>query len=495
LIRPDRPDYFPRASAYAGDPADSMANIRDPRTGGRSYDYSERHLQAIWFDPRWRPAVLLTSQGEEIRVESPGLWNLEAGPDFTGAAIEVGPDRRRITGDVEIHVFPSGWKQHGHDRDPRYRSVCLHITYFEGTVPAELLPPGALQIALRPALQTDSGFAFEHIDVSAYPYAGRAEEPPCRNLLSSWPIERRAALLDAAGHARLKRKADRFFNSISTHGVDQVLYESFLVALGYQHNKVPFARLASAIPVEVLRRVSEGREADAYAILAGVSGLLPDSLKPEWDEETRTWVRLMWDAWWKVQSQFPVRLGRDDWTLKGLRPLNHPLRRMMAAARLFSSGCAGLDLINRWVAGDPAGMISRMEACVSSADACYWRMRSALGGRRSRQPISLLGRERWSLIGLNVVVPLAAACGYAPDTVSGLLAALDPEPENQVTRQMAFYLLGRDHPSWLLDDATRRQGLQQIFHDYCVMDRSRCRDCRLPARLSAPSGRSGHAPA
>jgi len=73
---------------------------------------SERHVQAIWYDGALRPMDLRTTDGATVRVVAPGRWNLEAGPDFRDAVLEVGPDRRRIRGDVEMGsdvVVKNGW--------------------------------------------------------------------------------------------------------------------------------------------------------------------------------------------------------------------------------------------------------------------------------------------------------------------------------------------------------------------------------------------------
>ena len=62
---------------------------------------TERHVQAIWYDSSLRPAQLRTVRGGEVRVVDPGIWNLESGPDFRHAVLELGRDRRRVEGDVE----------------------------------------------------------------------------------------------------------------------------------------------------------------------------------------------------------------------------------------------------------------------------------------------------------------------------------------------------------------------------------------------------------
>jgi len=73
---------------------------------------TERHVQAIWYDAALRPSNLVTRRGSAVTVVSPGEWNLEAGPDFKNAVLEIGKDRRRVIGDVEVHLCPADWDVH-----------------------------------------------------------------------------------------------------------------------------------------------------------------------------------------------------------------------------------------------------------------------------------------------------------------------------------------------------------------------------------------------
>jgi len=465
---------------YSRSEPDRRHVLKEPGARGRTFTYSERHLQAVWFDPKWRPSVLFTGQGEEVEVEFPGRWNLEAGPDFLGATLLVGPDRRRISGDVEIHIFPADWKNHHHDTDPRYRNVCVHVSYFDGQLDEGLLPPGALQVSLRASLKADPTFAFEHIDVSTYPYAGRADVPPCRNVLAAWPVEHRHRLFAAAGHERMRLKAARFAEAISVRGIDQVLYEAIMGALGYQHNKLPFLNLATRLPVERLRQLSGGNVLSAYALMAGMSGLLPKEMNETWDDETRLFVRSVWDVWWKLRHQLPEPAIRSDWHLHGVRPLNHPLRRLMAGASIFMHYTDGYQLIESWNKAFGQGTLFALEPPGEN----YWTFRSSLGGIRNSDRMVILGRDRLDAINLNILIPMAAACGFNSAQINRQLEAIKPEPLNHIMKQVSYYLLGPDHPSTSYRTAIQRQGLLQIFHDYCINDRSMCSRCAFPGLLS-----------
>jgi hypothetical protein len=472
---------FPRAAAYPGIPAAGHVRERPPLWPEQHF--SERHLQCVWADDELRPPSLLTAQGERVAVESPGVWNLEAGPDFLGAALRLGPERRRVTGDVEIHIHPADWQAHGHSADPRYEHVRFHVTFFPGT-PATKLPAGVVEISLREALAAQPRFAFESIDLTSYPHGVRSPTPPCGVALRSWTPDDREALLAAAGEERLRRRAERLARDIAERGAEQVVFEEVMAALGYKHNQAALRRLAEVVPLATLR-VEAGGDGDlAFALLAGAAGLLPQQLAAKLDDEARAAARRWWDAWWKRRERFAEgALTPAHWRLAGLRPLNQPLRRLAAAAALFT---VERPLAEAWagLAGSmPGDCLARAQQQLLAARHPFWDFRLTLAGKRAAKPAALVGEARADAILINVFVPFLAARGCTMPFTKELLAQLPVEQDNAVLRETAFALFGRDAPNSLLRDGLRRQGLLQIFHDYCLNDRSRCATCPLPAML------------
>lgn len=149
-------ELFPRARRYTP-PLDAAPRrrLRETRSDYPAADFSERHLQCVWYDARWRPQRLTTRTGEPVEVDDPGVWNVEAGPDFLGAVLRLGSDRRRIEGDVEIHLRPADWKQHRHAGDSRYKRVKVHVTYYPGALEPGQLPPGTVELSLKEPLRAD----------------------------------------------------------------------------------------------------------------------------------------------------------------------------------------------------------------------------------------------------------------------------------------------------------------------------------------------------
>jgi len=88
----------------------------------------EHLLQQIWQYQRIHRGELRTTDGRRVAVLHPGFMNLEAGPDFQRAYIQVGR-AAPVECDVEIDVASGGWQQHGHHTNPAFSGVGLHVVW------------------------------------------------------------------------------------------------------------------------------------------------------------------------------------------------------------------------------------------------------------------------------------------------------------------------------------------------------------------------------
>ena len=93
------------------------------------FSVEEKVIQQIWERRDFMTDDLRTIDGEALNIIDSGKWNLaEEGPDFKGAKISV--DGKAIEGDVEIHFEEKDWTRHGHDQDPAYARVFLHVVLY-----------------------------------------------------------------------------------------------------------------------------------------------------------------------------------------------------------------------------------------------------------------------------------------------------------------------------------------------------------------------------
>lgn len=317
---------------------------------GAAEPLTERHVQAIWYDRDLRPANLVTREGEVVSVIHPGEWNPGSGPDFRNAVLEVGEYRRRLIGDVEVHLAPSDWEAHGHGGDRAYDNVVAHVTWLCGPSPATL-PEDAVTICLGKAMAANAGFSPEQVDLTAYPYAKfPSADRPCFRHIGGDP-QFAAEILGAAGEHRMQVKARRLRAILAARPGEreQIFYEEVMNALGYKKNSRGFRKVAGAVPLSVIE--AEPDNAEMAMLAAG---------------------------------------GFIDWDMDGVRPWNSPERRLKSAAQLFAS----------------AGVMYMAD--VTSFERADVRMMV-----RSLTGLGLMGRGRAAAVIANVILPFALAEGRA----------------------------------------------------------------------------------
>jgi hypothetical protein len=141
----------------------------------------ERWVRHIWQHQLFTTQDLHSSRGDPVSILSPGIPNLDAGPDFTDASIRIGTTI--FHGDVEIHRSAVEWHQHNHGTDPHYNRVILHVVLTaEPIVPPartaahRILPLLVLHPFLDPEVERVLTESFPRTDM------GAVCDLKCRNL-------------------------------------------------------------------------------------------------------------------------------------------------------------------------------------------------------------------------------------------------------------------------------------------------------------------------
>jgi hypothetical protein len=460
--------------------------LHEPADGYEPVPVTERLAQAIWFDQRLQRDRLQTADGRRLRVVSPGWWNLEAGPDFKRAVIAFG-DAKPQLGDVEVHLHSGDWRQHGHTQDRLYDNVILHVALWRrGEQPATTATGRALpQLLMADLLDAPLDALCDSIDPENYPYDLDSHVGACEAVLKPLPPATLAALLEDAGLTRLRAKARRLTRWVQRAGIEQALYAAVMEALGFKHNKEPMRRLAERLPVARLRELPA---AQAQALLLGVAGFLPERTVAGRDETTRRLVKQLWDVWWKAREEFEgATLPRDQWRLAGLRPANFPWRRLAAVAQLLSEHWELWPKLTGALAAQPeAKRAARLAALFTDLEDPYWSRRFSFASKPRPEPELLIGAARARDIVVNVLLPAAVAQGRLLkqpaliEAAEKVFTTHPPLESNALARFTAHRLFGSRVPTRLLATAARQQGLLQVFHDFCLNDRSACAGCRFP---------------
>jgi hypothetical protein len=456
------------------------AVLRDADSNYVPIPVSERLVQCIWYDQRLQPDALQTAEGRRLRVIFPGWWNLEAGPDFRHATVKF-DDEPEVTGDVEVHLRADDWVHHGHERDPQFNDVVLHVVLWEAgsqhrpkTHAGQAVPQLVLQHQLAAPLES----LYDDIDMDAYPHAAAGHSGRCAQVLKELPAAAVGSLLDAAGDERFAIKTRKFARWIHRAGPEQAFYEGWMEALGYKNNKTAFRTLAQRLP---LAELAQNRSRLA-ALLFGVGNFLPSGA-PTWEAATARYVKRLWSQWWKCWPDFEDRiLPAESWRCHGIRPANHPQRRLGAAVALLTKHPKFLEKVVGAIesGGDPAKFFANIRDD-------YWSYHFTLGSKTQSRVVELIGASRAQEIVTNVVLPFVAALAenQADD---GLRAkakarydALRAGPSNAVTRLAGMQLFeAQSTARKIIKTARQQQGLMQIFQDFCLNDKSACHQCQFP---------------
>lgn len=449
--------------------------LRDGDSNYVPIPISERLVQCIWYDQRIAPAELRTTDDRRVRVVFPGWWNLEAGPDFRHATVQIGDEPER-TGDVEIHLRADDWVHHGHERDALYNNVVLHVVLWEAgsertqaTRAGDRLPQLVLQHHLDAPLES----LYDEIDLESYPHNTTGHGGRCAQVLRDMPAEAVSALLDAAGDERFAIKARKFSRWIHRVGATQAFFEGWMEALGYKANKTAFRILAQRLPVA---EIPEHR-AHLAASLFGLANFLPRTAGGD------VYAKRLWSQWWKLRPESEERiLDADAWRFAGIRPANHPHRRLGAAVALLKKHPTLMEKVIGAVEsdGDPAKLFANVRDD-------YWSYHFTLAGKTQSRSTELIGDARAQEIVANIVLPFVAAYAHGAGDerlhakATGQYAALRAAAGNSVARLAGQQLFGQTSAARGFVKTTRQQqGLLQIFQDFCLNDKSACHQCQFP---------------
>lgn len=387
----------------------------------------ELELQARWFGGEFG-CDHFTTDGARISIEDFGRWNHEAGPDFIDTRVRVDNQTRR--GAIEIDLDVRDWERHGHATNLDFRETVLHVfiresgpRFFTRTCDHRHVPQMQLAVPLTPA---DSLHPIPEPVTTDGHLAG--------------------AILRAAARHRLALKAAALARYAAAHGRDEAWFAALAAALGYKHNQIPFALLAQRVTV---RSASE-------SLLFGVAGFLESPEPPAAAAEVRAYLRGLWERWWAERARCERWiLPRSAWRFGGVRPANHPHRRVAALAAIVR------DWRNIRAAleeGEAAAVAEGLRRVHHE----FWEHRFTLSSAKMKRPGALIGPGRIRDILCNLYFP--AAVERDETAWKKFLAERGPAPPAAIRSTAQRFFGGL--PAEFFRPAARQQGLLQLERDH-----------------------------
>ena len=396
----------------------------------------ERLLHYVWKHKMLPLKTLITSDGQEVEVIDPGLHNHDQGPDFFNAKIRL--DGTLWAGNVEVHLRSSDWYRHGHESDPAYNSVILHVvSEIDREVrnaEGKLLPQFHLDIPQK--IQ------------QSYEELCRTEDyPRCHRIIPSVPQLKVHQWMDALLVERLKERSEMVTKRAERTGGDweRATFVTLSRSFGFGLNGDAFERWAMRIPLQ-----AAGKHRDDLfqieALFLGMAGLIEEVEAVRNAKE----VSLLQQEFTYLKHKFSLGepMQRSDWRFLRTRPQNFPFMRILQIAELYHKGKAQMSKLLE------AKDIKELQQCLEVKG-------TTAASRR--------------LLIINTVVPLLFAYGRHisdEDICMRAVRLLEelPAENNYILRQWQDCGLK-------VGTAADSQALIQLKRQYC--DRIDCLRCRF----------------
>ncbi len=396
----------------------------------------EKLLHYIWKHKILPLKTLHTTDGREIEIIDVGFHNSNQGPDFFNAKIRL--DDTIWAGNIEIHLKSSDWFRHGHQKDPSYNNIILHIAQ---TVDCDIETqdgkhPPQIQLEVPPSLNHQ----YQEL-------CQTADYPRCHRMIPSLPPMKSHIWMDALLVERLQERSGKFMQRVDSSRGDweKATFVTLSRNFGFGLNGDAFERWANQIPMSAI-----GKHRDNLfqieALFLGMAGLIDRRFTAE--EQTEALRMKQEYEFLSHKFELATTMQTKDWRYMRTRPQNFPHVRVCQLALLYHQGQAQTaTLLN---AADTQELHSIF---------------SAIG----------LSASSLNLIIINTIVPLLYAYGMAHhedkwmDKAVRLLNELTAE-DNHILRQWKRCGLS-------VKSAADSQALIQLKREYC--DRLDCLRCRF----------------
>ena len=422
----------------------------------------EALLHYCWKHKLFPLAILTTTDNRVVEVIDPGLHNRHAGPDFFNAKVKI--DGTLWVGNVEIHDKASDWFAHGHDHDPAYDNVVLHVC-------------GKIDAVAR----TSSGLVPPQMQLSVPQHVAEHYEellrtdhyPPCYRIIPNLSKLLIHSWMSALQTERLEQKTEAIKQRVKF--CDGSWEAGYFVTLarnyGFGVNSDAFEAWAKSIP---LHAVDHHRDnlLQVEAIFMGQAGLLDLQAVPVRYQQAALnegyFARLRNEYLYLAHKFGLTPIDHKLWKFLRMRPQNFPHIRISQLAYLYYSRRAGLSQLVE------CDNVAALSDALSTQVTPYWETHYVFGSESAKNgkhlsPFSI------NLLIINTAGPMLFAYGRYKgnekwcDRAFDLLEQLRAE-NNHIVRMWQDCGL-------TVDNAGDSQALIQLKKEYC--DKKDCLHCRI----------------
>lgn len=417
----------------------------------------EDFIHYLWKFKKLSGQQLQTTEGKSIVIKSLGTHNFHSGPDFFNGRLEI--DGQEWAGNIEMHVKASDWYLHGHDDDPAYDNVILHVVWIHD---AEINRRDEVPI---PVLEVSKYVAPSLVQRYQKLFAIKNEQfINCENDFPNVDDFIKAQWFEKLFFERLEKRSIHIKTILEKTQNDweatffQLLSRSF----GTKLNSDAFEQLSQSMDSATVRKLAK----DAFqleSVLLGQAGLLEDTRKD------RYYAQLL-EEYAFAKAKFQLQPAHTPMKFFRLRPANYPTIRISQLAMLYhrSPHLFGAVLLAK--TRDQIHELFQVKASK------YWETHHVFD-KETKLREKVLTPAFIDLLIINCIVPLkfAHAQFTGKDKTEELLEIMYALKAESNTIVDGFKKLSK------ISNALESQAVLQLKPNYC--DANKCLQCNIGVSL------------
>lgn len=415
----------------------------------------EDFLHYLWKTKKLKPEDLVTTDGICIQVVDYGQYNVNSGPDFFNAKVEI--DGTLWVGNVEMHVNTSDWLKHGHSSDKAYDNVILHVVYEH-----DLSPTSDIALAKIPTIALKGRIPKIYLD-RYLALIQSTDSIPCQRLIKNVDPTKIELWKYALIVDRLYQKANRTAAILFHQNSDweETMYIMLAKYFGSQVNTAPFEMLAQNLPLKIIQKNMD-RPLAIEALVFGQAGMLHTGYTDEY------YIQLQKEYHFLQKKYQLTPINPVVWKFSKMRPINFPTVRLAQFASLLQNTIGLFSKIKE------ATDIATLHKLLSASPHTYWNEHYRFG---AQSPVleKSISMGFIDLLIINTIAPVLYLYGKTMqddiyiDRAIQWLESLKAE-QNQITK--AWKAAGVK-----VKTAFDAQSLIHLKQNYC--DEYNCLNCKI----------------
>ena len=414
----------------------------------------EYFLHYVWKFQKFEGVNLNTSKFEKLHIKNPGSHNLNSGPDFFNAQVEL--DGQLWAGNVEIHIKSSDWYAHNHESDPAYDNVILHVVWEHDAeiyrkdgapIPTlilnDIVPSSTLQ-------QYHKLFSKEKKWINCENDFAKVDSFTMENWLERLYIE------------RLQRKQEILLQELqdTQNHWESLLFQMLCKNFGLNINGNSFFSIAKSVDFSVIKKCRQD-QSDLEALFLGQAGLLNG-------EKEDGYFHILKERYAYLKHKFSLK---NDTIVPPsffrLRPPNFPTVRFSQLAALYH------EQNNLFSKIMDIQKIKDFYTLLNVSASKYWNTHYNFE-ISSKEHKKRLTKNFMDLLIINTVLPIkfcyATQQGQdVSETILKIASQIPSERNGIVDKFNSLKMISKN--------AYQSQALLQLKNEYC--DKNRCLQCAI----------------